>query len=269
MGDSVRRGSLYGGLSQLKQFFKKYPFFFKKGFSGFAVLFFGLAGAGAFPSLPEIDTKDLAVSDEAPAVAGSSSAYERELCLWQRDFSFFSDLELEKRASEEAAPWPEIKEETGMVAASDTDNPLSEKEQELDREIRELAAGYPLEVMAPAIAEYDRDVAALIVGIAKKESNWGKRVPVDAAGKDCFNYWGFKGAGTRGVAMGHGCFGSPEEAVHAVGNRIAQLVDIKKTSEPKNMIIWKCGSSCATHSPESVRKWIADVDIYYRKIAQK
>lgn len=271
MGDSVRRGSLYGGLSQLKQFFKKYPFFFKKGFSGFAVLFFGLAGAGTFPSLPEIDTKDLAVSEEKiPVAEGASSvAYERELCLWQRDFSFFSDLELEKRASQEATPCPEVKEKAAVVVAVDENEGPSEKEEGLDREIRELAAGYPLEVMAPAIAEYDRDVAALIVGIAKKESNWGKRVPVDAAGKDCFNYWGFKGAGTRGVAMGHGCFGSPEEAVHAVGNRIAQLVDIKKTSEPKNMIIWKCGSSCATHSPESVRKWISDVDIYYRKIAQK
>lgn len=269
MGDSVRRGSLYGGLSQLKQFFKKYPFFFKKGFSGFAVLFVGLAGAGAFPSLPEIDTKDLAASeDSAPAAKEAPSvAYERELCLWQRDFSFFSDLELEKRAPQEVTPCPEVKEEA-MAVAEASDVP-SEKEQGLDREIRELAAGYPLEVMAPAIAEYDREVAALIVGIAKKESNWGKRVPVDAAGKDCFNYWGFKGAGTRGVAMGHGCFGSPEEAVRAVGNRIAELVNIKKTSEPKNMIIWKCGSSCATHSPESVRKWISDVDIYYRKIAQK
>jgi hypothetical protein len=70
------------------------------------------------------------------------------------------------------------------------------------------------------------------------------------------------------MAMGHGCFGSPEEAVQAVGNRIAQLVLQRQSSNPESMIIWKCGSSCATHSPESVRKWIADVDLYYQKIAQ-
>ena len=70
------------------------------------------------------------------------------------------------------------------------------------------------------------------------------------------------------MAMGHGCFGSPEEAVQAVGNRIAKLVEMRQTSEPKNMIIWKCGSSCATHSKESVSKWIADVDLYYRQIVR-
>lgn len=131
-----------------------------------------------------------------------------------------------------------------------------------------MTAGFPIEIMAPVIAEYDREVAALIVGIAKKESNWGKRVPLDKDGADCFNYWGWKGAGARGVAMGHGCFGTPEEAVRAVGNRITELVEKRKTSEPKSMIVWKCGSSCATHSPESVRKWISDVDLYYRKIVQ-
>ncbi len=137
----------------------------------------------------------------------------------------------------------------------------------LNTEIVSMTAGYPIEFMAPAIAKYHRDVAALLVGIAKKESNWGKRVPRSDDGADCFNYWGFKGAGSRGVAMGHGCFGSPEEAVEKVGNRIAELVQLRSTSEPKNFTIWKCGSSCATHSPESVRKWVSDVDQYYRVLA--
>lgn len=133
--------------------------------------------------------------------------------------------------------------------------------------IRELAAGYPLEAMALSIAKYDRGVAGLIVGIAKKESNWGKRAPFASNGDDCFNYWGYKGAGSRGVAMGHGCFGSPEEAVTAVGDRLKELVALRETSEPARMIIWKCGSSCKGHSDESVQKWIADVSLYYDRIA--
>lgn len=134
----------------------------------------------------------------------------------------------------------------------------------LERDIESLVKGYPIEDMSGEIAKHDRLVAAFVIAIAKKESNWGKRVPRSLDGADCFNYWGFKGAGSRGVAMGHGCFGSPEEAVEKVGNRIAELVRLRSTSEPKNFTIWKCGSSCATHSDESVRKWVSDVDHYYR-----
>jgi hypothetical protein len=46
--------------------------------------------------------------------------------------------------------------------------------------------------MAPYISEQNQDTAAFIVGIAKKESNWGKRVP-KREGKDCYNYWGYRG----------------------------------------------------------------------------
>lgn len=136
----------------------------------------------------------------------------------------------------------------------------------LEEEIRSLVSGYPIEAMAPFMASYDREIAALLVGIAKKESGWGEHVPLDAAGKDCFNYWGYKGAGTRGTGMGHGCFGDPEEAVRTVGNRLVELVAMRNTSDPENMIIWKCGSSCAGHSKESVRKWIVDVSLYYDKL---
>lgn len=138
----------------------------------------------------------------------------------------------------------------------------------LEDEIRSLVSGYPIEAMAPFIASYDREIAALLVGIAKKESDWGEHVPLDAAGEDCYNYWGYKGAGTRGIGMGHGCFGDPEEAVRMVGNRLVELVAMRNTSDPENMIIWKCGSSCAGHSPESVRKWIADVSLYYDKLVR-
>lgn len=257
MGECVRGGSINKRLSQLKHFWKKCPFSVKKGFSGFVFLFLGV---GVFPALPMIDTKELTGGSETPENA--LVVNPEELCRWQKDFSFFNELVHDKKISgKEVLCSEEVSAENAIAVATP-----AKQDENLSTLIRDMATGYPLEVMAPAIAEYDRSVAALIVGIAKKESNWGKRVPVDALGADCFNYWGFKGAGSRGVAMGHGCFGSPEEAVHAVGNRIAELVEIRKTSEPKNMIIWKCGSSCATHSPESVRKWIADVDMYYRKI---
>ena len=136
-----------------------------------------------------------------------------------------------------------------------------------ETELRTLVAGYPIEAMVPAIAKYDRNIAALIIGIGKKESDWGKHVPVDTAGNDCFNYWGYKGAGARGIEMGHGCFGTPEEAVQAVGDRIVELSTLR-TTEPERMVIWKCGSSCAWDNPDNVKKWIADVHIYYDKIAR-
>lgn len=260
MGNPFRRDRL-GRLSKLKLIWE-FPFFSKRTLSGFAIIFLGTSGV--FPALPRVDTKEIA-APSSDAVVETIAIDPKELCQWQRDFSFFNRLLGEKKISNEAEP---CQEQAAAKAAPVTPETVPDRDVDLQALIVEMAAGYPIAVMAPAIAEYDREVAALIVGIAKKESNWGKRVPLDAAGADCFNYWGWKGAGARGIAMGHGCFGSPEEAVQAVGNRIAQLVELRKTSEPKNMIIWKCGSSCATHSPESVRKWIADVDLYYRKIVQ-
>ena len=230
MGDDVRQGSKTFGLSQLDHFLKTVPFLSKKGFSRFTFVL--LSATGGFSALPEIDLKELTLPPETVSESKDRTLhYEEELCRWQKDFSFFSDLMQDKKTEGQGTPCAE-----GAITSTAlvTGNTTAEKNVELDALIRQVASGYPLEMMAPAIAEYDRSVAALIVGIAKKESNWGKRVPLAADGTDCFNYWGWKGAGSRGVAMGHGCFGSPEEAVHAVGNRIAQLVDIKQTSEPKN-----------------------------------
>lgn len=137
---------------------------------------------------------------------------------------------------------------------------------ELEQEIRSLVSGYPIEAMAPAIAKQDRTVAALLVGIAKKESDWGRRVPTKN-GRDCYNYWGYKGAGSLGTGMGYGCFASPEEAVAMVGGRVYELAIERNNKTPKDMIIWKCGSrSCVGHDPASVTKWIRDVDIYYSRL---
>lgn len=79
---------------------------------------------------------------------------------------------------------------------------------------------------------------------------------------------GYKGGGSRGTAMGYACFGSPEEAVKAIGDRIVRLVASNKSSGPEDMLVWKCGSSCAGHSAESVRSWVASVRMYYDRIVK-
>lgn len=134
-----------------------------------------------------------------------------------------------------------------------------------EQELSALVVGYPIAAMVPAIAKRDRTVAAFLVGIAKKESDWGKHVPT-LGGQDCFNYWGYKGSGSRGTGMGYACFSSPEEAIAVVGDRLEHFVRATQRDTPAEMIVWKCGNSCAGHSPESVRSWIGSVDIYFRKI---
>jgi hypothetical protein len=136
----------------------------------------------------------------------------------------------------------------------------------LENNVRKVVSGYPIEAMAPYIARHDKTTAAFLVGIAKKESNWGKRVPRSEDGADCFNYWGYRGAGSRGIAMGHGCFGSPKEAVAVVSKRIDKLVNEYDFDTPEELIVWKCGWSCSGHSDKSVKKWISDVTIYFNKV---
>ena len=136
----------------------------------------------------------------------------------------------------------------------------------LEKNVRHIVEGYPIEAMAPYIAKHEKVTAAFLVGIAKKESNWGKRVPRSADGADCYNYWGYRGAGSRGIAMGHGCFGSRKEAIRVVGNRINTLVNEYKFDTPEELIVWKCGWSCDGHSPQSVKKWISDVGFYFGKV---
>lgn len=137
----------------------------------------------------------------------------------------------------------------------------------LESKVRKLVTGFPIDAMSTIISKQNKTTAAFLVGIAKKESNWGKRVPRAEDGTDCYNYWGYRGAGSRGIAMGHGCFGSPEEAVGIVGGRLDTFVNEYKFKTAEDLIVWKCGWSCDGHSNKSVKKWIADVGYYTRKIA--
>lgn len=137
----------------------------------------------------------------------------------------------------------------------------------LEANIAEMVKDYPIEQMVPFILEKDNLTAAFLVSIAKKESNWGKRVPV-LDGEDCFNYWGYRGIRDRMGTGGHTCFDSPEDAVDTVGKRITTLIKKYNLTTPADMIIWKCGSSCAGHSDYGVRKWILDVGYYFEKIIE-
>lgn len=142
---------------------------------------------------------------------------------------------------------------------------VEKESNDFENKLYDVVGNAPIKEMVPFIAKHDQRVAALIVGIAKKESNWGHASP-SKNGSTCYNYWGYKGAGSRGTAMGYGCFASAEEGVNVIGKRIGELVN-KNLNTPSKMVVWKCGSAaCAGHDPQSVRKWISDVDMYYRKV---
>ncbi len=130
--------------------------------------------------------------------------------------------------------------------------------------IRSILAGYPMAEMAEELAKLDPQVSSFLIGIAKQESNWGKRAPWKA-GRDCFNYWGYKTSGSRGQALGHACFGSRAEAVFTVGKRVEYFVIKQKRDSAQKMLVWKCGRSCVAHNPAGVRRWVAVVD-RYRKL---
>lgn len=174
---------------------------------------------------------------------------------YKQDTALATGIDL-KAEIEKSQPLLEGKEAAGEKK-DNTNSAIQEK-------LYVMVGEAPIKEMVPYIAQHEQTVAALIVGIAKKESSWGEHAPT-LDGKDCFNYWGYKGAGSRGTAMGYGCFASPEEGVNVIGSRIGELVG-KNLTTPSKMVVWKCGSSCAGHDPVAVKKWITDVDAYFSKI---
>lgn len=154
---------------------------------------------------------------------------------------------------------------TKLLSDYDKYEKESEAKKAMEKTIREMVKGYPIEKMVPYIAEKDKIVAALLVAIGKKESNWGKRVPV-LKGEDCFNYWGYRGKREKMGTGGHTCFDSPKDAVDTVAKRIEFLVSNEKLNTPAKMVVWKCGYDCSWDSKAAVRKWISDVDLYFKKL---
>jgi len=140
-----------------------------------------------------------------------------------------------------------------------------EEKAQLEKKLTSIVKGYPIEEMIPNIAEKDKIIAAFLIGIAKKESDWGNHVPV-LDGQDCFNYWGYKQKRRLMGSDGHTCFNSRKDAVDTVAKRLEWLVNGEKLNTPEKMKIWKCGYDCSWDSQESVRKWISDVDYYFQKL---
>lgn len=235
------------------------PLFVLLGGSGFH------SDSGAFSELGGMSPVTISERTEVPMEQSPVSAEEAEdpaliRCRWQADRQLLASIG--KSATDEGTIDCSVYERSASSGTAGK------------REIREKVIAlaeeeYPIVAMAESISRYDDPIAGLIVGIAKKESNWGKRTP-KLRGEECFNYWGYRGPGNRGMTEdGYGCFEKPSDAVETIGNRLVELSELRSTTEPANMVVWKCGSSCASHSPESVRKWISDVDIYYRQFAQK
>lgn len=141
-------------------------------------------------------------------------------------------------------------------------------DKDIAARVQEMTRGYPIESMSEYIARFDEKTAAFLVSIAKKESNWGRRIPV-LKGKDCYNYWGFRDPDNTLGSGGHTCFSSPEHAVRQVGKRIRELIYKYDRDTPKEMAVWKCGSVCNEDVSGSVQKWIADVDWCYDNFMEK
>ena len=127
----------------------------------------------------------------------------------------------------------------------------------------DIVEGHPIERMTSELVKQDKTVAAFLIAIAKKESNWGKHSP-QKNGKDCFNYWGYRGS-YNATASGYSCFDSPAQAVSVVGGRIEDLIN-QEINTPEKMIVWKCGRNCFKDNQRAVQSWINDVSFYYDKI---
>lgn len=136
----------------------------------------------------------------------------------------------------------------------------------LERDLERIVDGHPISEMIPYIARQDSETAKFLVSIAKKESNWGKYSPKNELGETCYNYWGYRGQTESVTRSGYSCFKSPKEAVAVVGKRLNHLIWDLRLDTPEELVVWKCGFSCAGHSPYGVQKWIDDVGYYARKI---
>ncbi len=131
------------------------------------------------------------------------------------------------------------------------------------KKLQEIVGDAPISEMVPFISKRDEKVAAFLVGIAKKESSWGQHAP-SQNGRNCHNYWGYKGSGSLGTGMGYACFASAEEAVEVVGNRIEVLINKKRDTPSRMVDTWKCGTTCK--GDPGAPSWVATVALYFEKI---
>jgi hypothetical protein len=188
-------------------------------------------------------------------------------------WEFFEVKKVAKASDSELpqfSPKKEIMTDSGLRCTADNDTSniigkLSINQFAVKKNIEKLTDDKPMQSMVEAVAERDPSTASYLVAIAKKESNLGKFSPKDADGKECYNYWGFRGSQNT-TKSGYSCFDSPEQAVAVVGDRIQFLSKINNYDTPQKMSVWKCGFNCSWDNPVAVKKWIADVGYYYQKI---
>lgn len=202
-------------------------------------------GPGAKAAIEEsrvqTEIEQLAQKQEDERVLGESIARARA----EREAQVKSSVDMEKKLAAEA---------------------ISRQQKKFESKIVEMVKGYPIEKMAPYIAKEDPLVAAFFIAIAKKESSWGQRVPVNS-GNDCYNYVGFRLKTKEMGSDGHSCFSSPKEGFEVTVKRIKSLIYNEKMTTAKKMVSpWKCGYDCSWDSPEAVQKWISDVDYYLKQV---
>lgn len=186
-------------------------------------------------------------------------------------------LNTTKAAALQGSPLPEFSPEKGdandTVIGHESKQGISGIASELSlaqfvfkKNAEEIIQDKPMQNMIEAVAKRDTQTAAYLVAIAKKESNSGKFAPKDENGKECYNYWGYRGS-QKTTKSGYSCFDSPEQAVGVVGDRIQILSQIGERDTPREMVIWKCGANCAAAGGHAAaKKWIADVALYYEKL---
>lgn len=141
---------------------------------------------------------------------------------------------------------------------------LSRADDSFGLKARSMVSQYPIARMMPDILSQDRRVATYLIAIAKKESNWGRRAPLNH-GESCFNYWGYRGSESP-TDSGYSCFSSRAEAVRIVGRRVRELLD-QGIDVPREFIVWKRGFLDRPLDP-SEEKWISDVSYYVKNLEE-
>jgi len=149
------------------------------------------------------------------------------------------------------------KEEVLDTTSRDTKDPQSADEA---AKYMGLVKDYPMAEMVPYISQRDKKTASFLIAIAKKESDWGVHSP-SLDGRDCHNYWGYKGS--YNLVDGYSCFDSAEQAVQVVGDRIDQLVS-ENIDTPQRMLVWKCGGNCKGDT--GAAGWVATISGLFDKL---
>lgn len=143
---------------------------------------------------------------------------------------------------------------------------IAENQKAFETKIRELVGDTPIKQMAPFIAKEDPLVAAMFIAIARKESSWGTRVPVNN-GKDCYNYVGFRLKTDKMGSAGHSCFATPKEGFERTAKRIKDLIYKENMITAQKMVSpWKCGYRPDLDDPQAVQKWVSDVDSILKEV---